>query len=124
MGMKQTLEVLDIWREFLISLFYLSGAEWSIGVWWRKPDVMQFIFQGRMGCLRHHPLFMESNATGVTLSFHLKNKSIYSAYGRPLDTGLRLLPLSGAGDPDCAPSICTTSCMFTFKIDSGGVYYL
>lgn len=60
MGMEQTLEVLDIWGEFLISLFYLSGAEGATGCGvtrWRKPDVMQFIFQGRMGCRRHHPLF-------------------------------------------------------------------
>ena len=52
MGMKQTLEVLDIWREFLISLFYLSGAEGSMGCGvtrWRKPDIMRFIFQGGWG---------------------------------------------------------------------------
>ena len=31
MGIEQTLEVLDIWREFLISLFYLSRAEGATG---------------------------------------------------------------------------------------------
>ena len=31
MGMEQTLEVIDIWGEFLISLFYLSRAEGSMG---------------------------------------------------------------------------------------------
>lgn len=31
MGMKQTLEVLDIRGKFLISLFYLSRAEGSMG---------------------------------------------------------------------------------------------
>ena len=52
MEMEQTLEVLDIWGEFLISLFYLSRAEGSIGCGvtrWRKPDIMRFIFQGGWG---------------------------------------------------------------------------
>lgn len=31
MGMKQTLEVLDTRGKFLISLFYLSGAEGATG---------------------------------------------------------------------------------------------
>ena len=49
MGMKQTLEVLDIWGEFLISLFYLSGAEGATGCGvtrWRKPDIMRFFSRG------------------------------------------------------------------------------
>lgn len=52
MEIEQTLEVLDTRGKFLISLFYLSGAEESMGCGvtrWRKPDIMRFIFQGGWG---------------------------------------------------------------------------
>ena len=48
MGMEQTLEILDIWREFLISLFYLSGAEGSMGSG-GVSLIMQIIFSREDG---------------------------------------------------------------------------
>lgn len=48
MGMKQTLEVLDIWGKFLISLFYLSGAEGSMGSG-GVSLIMQIIFSREDG---------------------------------------------------------------------------
>lgn len=104
MGMKQTLEVLDIWREFLISLFYLSGAEGAPGCGvtrWRKPDYA--IYFSREDGVSTTPPFIYGEQRHRRYSIFLLEKINPCTQPTAYPLILACDCSCWSGDPDCDP---------------------